>query len=72
MRDSGKDRVDEIKIKKLKEFPFFTQEDYNELKPFTFMTTDLHNGQEQGSRSGRNTIGCFGGRGSISPLAICS
>jgi hypothetical protein len=31
-RDSGKDRGNEIKLIKLKDFPFFSEEDYAQIK----------------------------------------
>lgn len=41
MRDSGKDRPDEIKLNKLLDCPFFTQEDFNEVRRHSFLQTEV-------------------------------
>jgi hypothetical protein len=46
MRDSGKDRCDEIKLRKLIDFPFFNQEDLREINRHSIISNDLENGVE--------------------------
>ena len=59
MRDSGKDRVDEIKLNRLLDCPFFTDQDFNEIMGQSFLQTELDKKQR------RSTISCF-------PQAMCN
>lgn len=47
MRDSGKDRCDEIKLRKLIDFPFFSHEDLREINRNSIISNDLENGVER-------------------------
>jgi hypothetical protein len=68
MRDSGKDRIDEIKLVALLDCPFFEIQDFDRIKQFAFMQSDLVKGNSLNSTSRRDSlIGCFAGQN-----AICS
>ena len=74
LRDSGKDRGNEIKLTKLRDFPFFTDNDYQEIRKKSFFQSDLVNGREPKALGPRpsllQNIGCFGGNADSSNLDI--
>ena len=74
-RDSGKDRGNEIKLSKLKDFPFFQESDYEEISKKACVQNDLQNGREirledNPRPSFLQNIGCFGQNADMSNLDI--
>ena len=61
MRDAGKDRVDEIKLSALLDCPFFELHDFERIKQYAFLQSDLVNGNSKYPQQRNSLIGCFAG-----------